>query len=326
MKIYQSNRKLLSPAMVMVGVVIALALGSFLVLSFFSPPKEFPEETIVTVKSGQSVREIAENLEDQKIIRNSWSLLGVLKFMYPDNAVLVAGDYLFERPMPLLHVIERIRTGDFGDSRIRITIFEGTTRAGMAEVFSEQLPQFNADEFMRKTASKEGYLFPDTYLFFPTTKTSEVIAVMEDRFEDQIAELLPEIEASDKTLEDIVIMASVIEREAYGRVDSFIISGILWERIRRGMLLQVDAPFVYLFGKGSAQLTRADLATDSPYNTYIYKGLPPGPISNPGRLALEAAIRPESSPYLFYLHGSDGQAHYAKTFEGHLSNKRAYID
>ncbi len=103
------------------------------------------------------------------------------------------------------------------------------------------------------------------------------------------------------------------------------IAGILLNRLEKGMLLQVDAPFVYLLGKESKDLTVEDLKLDNPYNTYVYKGLPPGPIGNPGLQAIEAALSPTQNEYLFYLHDNDGDIHYAKTFAEHVKNKKNYL-
>ena len=121
-------------------------------------------------------------------------------------------------------------------------------------------------------------------------------------------------------------MASILEKEARKREDREIISGILWKRIEIGMALQVDAPFVYYNGKGTYNLTTKDLKTDSPYNTYTRKGLPVGPIGNPGIDSILAAIYPKSSPYLFYLSDRDGNIYYSANFEKHKKNKILYIN
>ena len=121
-------------------------------------------------------------------------------------------------------------------------------------------------------------------------------------------------------------MASIIEREATGNQEEMqIVSGILWKRIREGMRLQVDAPFMYTLGKRSDELTLKDLASDSPYNTYRKKGLTPTPIGNPGIQAIYAALNPIESSYYFYLHDSRGTIHYAKDHDGHIRNKNQYL-
>ena len=120
-------------------------------------------------------------------------------------------------------------------------------------------------------------------------------------------------------------MASIIEGEAVTPEDRRIVSGILWTRMKNGMRLGVDAPFAYIMGKGSLELTQTDLATTSPYNTYRVAGLPPTPINNPGIDAIAAALAPSSTPYLYYLSDKEGSMHYARTFAEHKLNKEKYL-
>ena len=131
---------------------------------------------------------------------------------------------------------------------------------------------------------------------------------------------------SDNELNKIVTMASLIEKEAGNNEEMPFISGILSNRLKKNMPLQVDASFIYLLGKKSSDLTKDDLKIDSPYNTYVNKGLPPGPINNPGMNAILASLNPAKTPYYFYLHDKDGIIHYAKTFEEHKINKRKYLN
>lgn len=144
-------------------------------------------------------------------------------------------------------------------------------------------------------------------------------------FAEKMIELEDKISMSTKSREDIIIMASIIEEEANNDADRKIISGILWKRIESGMPLQVDAPFYYTANKTSAQISTADLRADSPYNTYTRKGLPPGPISNPGINAIENALFPESSSFWFFLSDRAGTMHYAITHDGHIENKWKYL-
>ena len=130
---------------------------------------------------------------------------------------------------------------------------------------------------------------------------------------------------SDHSFSDIVIVASILEKEVKTSESRAIVSGILWKRLALGMPLQVDATLGYITGKTSAELTIDNLNADSPYNTYRNKGLPPTPISNPGLLALDAALHPKSSPYLYYLSDNNGVIHYAVTFEEHKANKARYL-
>lgn len=120
-------------------------------------------------------------------------------------------------------------------------------------------------------------------------------------------------------------MASILEGEARGREEMEIIAGILWRRIEIGMPLQVDTTFLYVNGKNTFTLTQADLKIDSPYNTYLYRGLPPTPISNPGLTAIRAALNPQPTPYLYFLTGRDGLMYYSRTHDEHVQKKTRYL-
>ena len=152
-----------------------------------------------------------------------------------------------------------------------------------------------------------------------------MLAVFEENFNVKIKSIDDAIRAFKKPLKDIVIMASILEAEARTTETRRIIAGILWKRLDIGMPLQVDAAFQYIDGKTTFQLATSDLETDSPYNTYTRKGLPPTPITNPGLDAILATITPIKTPYLYYLTDKDGKMHYAVTHEGHLANKEKYL-
>jgi UPF0755 protein len=168
-------------------------------------------------------------------------------------------------------------------------------------------------------------LFPDTYFFLPNANESIVIQTLRQNFDAQVATIQPDIDASGHPLSDIVTMASILEREAYNTTDRKLISGVLWNRIERGMPLQVDAVFAYTLGKGTFDLTMADLTSDSPYNTYKFKGLPPTPIGSPSLDSLEAAANPTPNDYLYFLADRHGVTHYCKTYSCQLANKARYF-
>jgi len=179
---------------------------------------------------------------------------------------------------------------------------------------------------MAVAEGQEGYLFPDTYFFPPDITPEGVVKIMKENFETKVRpELRDEILRQGKDFDEVIIMASLIEKEAADIEDAKIISDILWRRLEIGMGLQVDATLTYITGKPSHLLTEEDLAIDSPYNTYKYRGLPLAPIANPGLDAIKAAIFPEESPYLFYLHDKKSEPHYARTFEEHILNKQKYL-
>lgn len=147
-----------------------------------------------------------------------------------------------------------------------------------------------------------------------------------NRFDEQVRTIAAEIEESGRSLDDIVIMASLLEREAQSEEDMRIVSGILWKRLDEDMRLQVDAVFGYIHGENGYEPTADDLELDDPYNTYRYEGLPPTPIANPGLVALRAAAMPLESPYFYYLTGRDGLMYYGETFAEHTRNRELYLD
>lgn len=205
---------------------------------------------------------------------------------------------------------------ELAESReVTVTIPEGYNVRQTGEMF-EKLGMFSKDEFVKIAQKEEGYLFPDTYRFYKTAKTEDVVAKMKDNFNKKV---VPE------TSPEVIIMASLLEEEVKSMDDRKIVAGILWKRLDRGMGLNVDAALTYVLGKASRELTAEDLKYDSPYNTYKYRGLPPTPISNPGLDAISAAQNPTQSLNFYYLTDKEGKTHYAATLEEHALNKWKYL-
>jgi UPF0755 protein len=194
----------------------------------------------------------------------------------------------------------------------------------MAIIYDRLLQRFDAEKFLSKAQPQEGYLFPDTYFFLPNATEDTVIATMRQNFDKQVDTIREEIDAFGQPFEDIVILASIIEKEAHNFDDRRKISSVLWNRLERGMALQVDVTFLYTIGKGTFQLTKDDLASDSPYNTYINKGLPPTAIGSPSLDALLAAVQPAKTEYLFFMADLTGVTHFCKTHACHEANKARY--
>ncbi len=195
----------------------------------------------------------------------------------------------------------------------------------VSKIFGSRLLRFSADNFLAQAKPYEGHLFPDTYFFLPNAAEDTVLQAMRQNFETHVATIEPALASSTRQLSDIVIMASILEREAYNTSDRRLIAGVLWNRIARGMPLQVDAVFTYSIGKGTFQLTMKDLVSDSPYNTYVNKGLPPTPIGNPSLDSILAAATPMKTDYLYFLADRHGVTHYCKTYSCQLSNKARYF-
>lgn len=300
-------------------------LGAILILYivFLSPPANFPTGKFVTIPEKMSVSAASDYLAKQSIIRHP--LLFKLFVRLFSRKGVIAGDYLFKQPLNVLFVARRLAIGQFDIEEVRIVVQEGMSNKEIASLLKKKLPLFDAEHFLELTADKEGMLFPDTYFIKLSAKEGMVAELMVNNFNAKIKVSVADIQKSGKTLNEILTMASIIEEEARTVETRRIVSGILWKRIKIGMLLQVDAVFPYIMDKYSLQLTVKDLQYDSPYNTYKYKGLPPGPISNPSLDAIDAALHPKDSPYLYYLSDRAGNLHYAKTYTGHKNNIATYL-
>lgn len=303
--------------------VLGLSLGIYLAL--IQTPSTFPEGKMVKIPEGSTSKEAARIFKEAGVVRSAWLLEKLIIAKSAENEVAF-GDYRFARPISVFEVAERAATGRFELLSIRMTIPEGYTRFDIAEAFEKNdFDNFNAEEFLRLTEEKEGFLFPDTYMFYSNADAEKVIGTMEENFWQKIGLLQNDIERFGRSLRDVVIMASILEREARTTESRQIIAGILWQRIKIGMPLQVDAAFNYVNGKSTFELTTADLRKDAPYNTYTNKGLPPGAIANPGLAALKAAVTPIATRYLYYLSDSEGELHYARDFDTHKRNKAKYL-
>lgn len=282
-----------------VGVIVFFALFYFL---FLSAPGDFPSGTVVRIEEGSSLRGVSFKLQNEHIIR-SRTLFEAFVIIFGNEEHVISTNYYFENKLPVFVVARRISKGEHDMAPVSVTIPEGFNVKQIAEAMSANLLNFNKAKFLLQAKNKEGYLFPDTYFFLTTGTEEDVIKSMSDNFEKKIKPFISEIISLGKSEKDIITMASIIEKESRGNVDREVISGILWKRFKIGMALQVDA---------------------AP-ETYRTKGLPRSPIGNPGILAIEAAIHPQSSPYLYYLHDKNGNIHYARNFTEHTKNIQKYL-
>lgn len=301
--------------------------GAFLFFGYsiaLAPPTDFSPESVVVIARGASAPLIAQTLADEHIIAHPALLRLVLRLSGASDRVQ-AGTYLFSAPENMLTVAYRLITGAYGLPPVHITFVEGTTVREMAAQIADALPTIAAKDFLAVAQPYEGYLFPDTYFFLPSADAASVVATMRANFNTKISSLSPDIAASGRSLSDIVILASLVEKEARTTANRRIVAGILLNRLKLGMPLQVDAVFGYIFNRDTYSPSFADLKVDSPYNTYTHTGLPPGPIDNPGLDSLEAVLNPTKTDYLYYLTGSDDLMHYATTFAGHQANQRKYL-
>lgn len=288
------------------------------------PPSGFQKNKVITIKNGATLFDVSTLLKNENIIR-SQSFFEICARLVGGEKPVLAGQYLFKEPLSTCRVALRIARGISGIPAIRVTIPEGMTNRDISIILEKNIPNFDTIVFLEHARLHEGFLFPDTYFFLESMTIDDIDKKMTENFDKKISPFIDAINASGHTTRDIVIMASILEKEATSEVDKALVSGILWKRISIGMPLQVDASFLYLFGKKSSEVTVEDKQVKSTYNTYLNKGLPLGPIGNPGIVAISAAIYPTPSPYLYYLSDNDGIMHYAETFEEHKANKQKYL-
>ena len=294
----------------------------FIYLALFAAPANFPNGAYIKVESGGSLQKIADDFQDRGVVNSGFLFESLIRLLGSDRSVK-AGTYYFSGKQNVFWVAARLIGGDFETTPVKVTVIEGMTDADIAKLLLDKVPEFQPQPFI--AGAREGYMFPDTYYFRPGDDTATILGIFANNFRVHVQKIGPQISDSKRSEEDIVIMASLLEKEASNNEDRRVIAGILWHRIAIGMPLQVDAVFPYIIGKNSFTLTKSDLKIDSLYNTYKYKGLPVGPIANPGLDAILDAATPTKTSYLYYLSDKNGTFHYATTYAQHLANREKYF-
>jgi UPF0755 protein len=269
---------------------------------FLKPPSQFEAGSIKTIESGTSLRKLSRELKEEGYIKSRIAFESFV-IMYGGERHLIPGEYLFKNKIPVYEVARRISAGKHGLEIVKITIPEGRNNQEIGKFLETKLPNFKAENFVDLALGREGYLFPDTYFFFPNVLEEVVVQTMKDNFEKKTLSIRGEISKVGKNEKEIITMASILEREAKGDQDREQISGILWKRLSIGMALQVDA---------------------AP-ETYKERGLPDSPIGNPGLESIYASLYPKTTPYLYYLHDKQGMIHYARSFAEHKANIAKYL-
>ncbi len=317
----RANRR--TEIIVIIGGIILLLLY----LGAVRPPNDFPTNTLIEIKQGESLVNIAENLEMANVIRSGLAMRVIAKIYNVENN-LHAGDYLFKEPLNMLEVLKRVSIGAFGLDPVKIQVREGSTVKDIANILEKQMLKFDKDTFINMANKYEGYLFPDTYYFLPNTSEDVIVSTMVDNFYTKFKEIEDKAKDTGLTLHELVTLASIVELEAWKYEDRRKIAGVLYNRLAIDMPLQVDVSFIYIMNKGSFEVTREDMRHPSLYNTYVHKGLPPGPIGSPSLASLKAVVNPagRENNWLFYLADSTGVTHFSKTYQEHLAKKKRYID
>jgi UPF0755 protein len=326
-------------------IILIILLGGLLVgaISWWntnSKPASSSETPVrLVIPKGSSATEIGERLQDEDLIKNSLAFKIYVQFANKAKKIQ-AGEYTLSPNLSLVEIVTKLSSGP---DEVWVTIPEGLRREEVVEKFiagleiQEDTESFR-QEFLSESAGKEGFLFPDTYLFPKTTKASLVVSKMLSTFNEKLDDGLQErINESGYSLLEIVILASIVERETGGDAERPLVAGILLKRLEAGWSLQADAALQYAVANSKLKtqnskldnwwpvLTREDLEIDSAFNTYKFAGLPPAPIASPGLSSIKAVVYPEESPYWFYLHDGEGNVHFAETLEEHNENIRMYL-
>lgn len=326
-ELYSNARPTRSWGRVIVGLLVLLLVsiaGGYYVYQLTLPPNTFPANEPIIIESGMGVRAIASQLAAAQIVRSE-TLLYLVFLANHEPTTLKASTYIFSEPLNVFEVADRIAAGDFTSDLIRVTHVEGDSVAKLAPRLATQIDTFDTAAFIEQATPYEGTLFPDTYYIPPQFTTNALITLMRERYEEALIPLKEAIAAHPLSEAEIVILASIIEREANSPESMRMVSGILQNRLEIGMALQVDASIEYELDKPLSELTPEDLERDSPYNTYLYTGLPPTPIGNPGLAAITAVLEPTVSDNLFYITGRDGTFYYATNFDDHRRNIERYL-
>lgn len=305
-------------------LLIPVVLAILIIYWLFISPASSDEKSkafLFKINSGDNLAKVSENLENAGLIRSNNAFEFLAKRRGLDRE-LRKGRYSLKPSMTLQEILNMIT--DPNRATTPVTIPEGFSIREIDERLSE-MALITPGEFSYAASGLEGYLFPDTYTIYATDFAAEsLIKKMQDNFLKKITpDLLEEIKKQNRTLAEVITMASIIEKEVKTEKDYSVVAGILWKRLSSDWPLQTDATLLY--GKESTVLTTKELSEDSPYNTRKNKGLPPTPIGNPGIATIKAAITPEESPYWFYLTDKNGDVHYAKTNEEHNANREKYL-
>lgn len=258
----------------------------------------------VLIPEGASITRVGKLLEEKHIIRSA----GYFKRIA--TGTVLPGTYAFAPSETPEAIYAKLNQGEVAATRV--TIPEGFTVKKIAARLKEKKILADDTEFLQLAEGLEGQLFPDTYAFPKSITPKEIIAQLTGHFKKQTQPLGLTPEA--------LIVASLIEREAETDDDRPKIAGVIYNRLKKNMRLQIDATVQYILPEHKSRLLFADLKTPSPYNTYLHAGLPPGPICNPGLPSIKAALAPDQHDFLFYVQGQ-GKGHiFAKTFDEHRAN------
>lgn len=291
---------------------------------------------LIKIKSGLSVRAIADSLEKYEIVRNADDFILTTK-LFRNTAHLKAGVYRLNKGLSPYRAMNLLVAGKA--CSVNIVIPEGSTSYEIASLLDKKL-EIDSTQFIKllydpdfissldlNVRSLEGYLFPNTYSFYLNVNEPEIIRVLLNEFHRHFNDSLKqEVMEMGWSVHQILTLASIIEGEAMVDSERPLISAVYHNRLQKGILLQADPTIQYIIPDGPRRLLKRDLEIDSPYNTYRYRGLPPGPVNNPGLQSILAAIHPEPVDYLYFVAKGDGTHIFSRTWNEHLRAKANFDD
>lgn len=293
------------------------------------------DEILVTVPSGATTTSIGEILIDYDLIQSKTVFKMAAKELEADGK-MKAGDYLLSQSMTTDEIIEKLVFGDVEINTFSFTIPEGFELRQIVDrleaeglidraTFEDELANGVFDyAFLEGASSLEGYLFPDTYEMRTGATEHQIIDRMLQRFDEIFTdEYEARRQALNMSMNDLITLASIVEREAQAKEEFPVVSSVFHNRIEQGMLLQSCATVQYILGERKERLTYDDIAIENPFNTYINAGLPPAPIASPGKLAIESALYPDETEYLYFVVKKDGNGThvFSKTLDEHNKAK-----
>jgi UPF0755 protein len=324
--------------LIILAVLAIFALGTKIWYSNALKPAG-TGETTVDVPKGAKPDQIATLLEQKQVIKSARAF-GWHVSSNDLGPKLQAGRYVLSGKDSATVIATELTEGPKQASQF--TVKEGMTQAGIAKLLAgldvvdekefrnlkaSDFPQYDFLQGLPENATLEGFLFPETYAIPEDGTSAKAVAeVMLTQFGKELTpEMRSQIKQNGKTIYETVTVASLVEEEVKTEADRKLVAGIIAKRLAEDIRLDIDATVRYALDKPTGALSQSDLDSNDPYNTRKFKGLPPGPIANPGIVSLRAAISPEESDWLFYLNGSDGTTHFAKTNDEHEANKEKYL-
>lgn len=316
------------PVILLAGMIFLLS--AFLILGFgisvIKPADKNGEEQTIIVSEGMSLQDVAAKLENKGIIQ-SRTVFMVWARLMRYSRMIKAGEYRLSPKMAPIRIMEILKRGLIITHPV--TLPEGLSLYQIADTLSERglvdrqrfISIAESGDYIKtfgiKAPTLEGYLYPDTYQFARGLSAGSIIDAMINRFMDVIRPLEEQIKASNMKLEEIITLASIVEKETGKAEERPVIASVFLNRLRKKMRIESDPTVIYGIKGFSGNLTRKDLNTPTPYNTYIIRGLPPGPVANPGIESISAVLNPTETDYLYFVSKNDGSHHFSRTLQEH---------